>query len=165
MDQDLGLEASGLLEEHRVMQCGSNRAIQAQYEKDVTDIVSRVCKILDLKEKPPHLEREQEWQEFEFKMKILGSTMGIESEMDEAATTVADASDKRLTVKQQAMSRVLYLLLMQDCSLDFPCLRVLSHGEGFQVWQELCRKLEPKHPDRYALQLTDLLNPSWATMS
>ena len=89
--------------------------------------------------------------------------MDIEFEMDEAAATISDVSEKRLTAKQQAMSRVLYLLLMQNCPLGFSCLRVLPRGEGFRAWQELCRKFEPKHPGRYAQQLTDLLNPAWAT--
>ena len=133
MDRDLGLEASDMPEEHRVMQRVFNRAAQAQHEENITEMVSKVCKILDLKAKPPHLEKEQDWQEFKFKMKILGSTMGIESEMDEAAATVADASEKRLTVKQRAMSRVLYLLLMQNCPLGFSCLRVLPRGEGFRA--------------------------------
>ena len=119
MDRDLGLEASDLPEEHRVMQRGFNRATQAQCEEDVTEMVSKACKILDLKAKPPHLEKEQDWQDFKFKMKILGSTMGIESEMDEASATVADASEKRLTVKQPAMSRVLYCFSRKTVLLDF----------------------------------------------
>ena len=81
---------------------------------------------MDLKAKPPHLDKEQDWQEFKFRMKILGGTIDIESEMDEAAATVSDVSEKRLTAKQQAMSRVLYLLLMQNCLSVFPvCVYVL----------------------------------------
>ena len=77
IDRDLGLGASDLPEEHRVMQHGFNRGFQAQQEEDATEMVSKVCKMLDLKAKPPHLEKEQDWQEFKFKMKILGSISGI----------------------------------------------------------------------------------------
>ena len=49
-----------------------------------------------MKAKPPLLDKEQDWQEFKFKMKILGSTMAIESEMDEASATVADASENSI---------------------------------------------------------------------
>ena len=125
------------------MQHGFNRAFQAQQEEDATEMVSKVCKILDLKAKPPHLEKKQDWQEFKFKMKILGNTMGIESEMDEASATVADASEKRLTVKQRAMSRVLYLLLMQNCPLGFSCLRVLPRGEAFARGRSFAESLSP----------------------
>ena len=163
MDRDLGLDVSDLPEERRVMQRGADRTAQVQHEEDITEMVSKACKILDLKAKPPNLDKEQDWQEFKFKMKILAGTVGIESEMDEAAATVSDVSEKRLTDKQRVMSRVLYLLLMENCPLGFSCLRVLPRGEGFRAWQELCRKFEPRHPGRYAQQLTDLLNPSWAT--
>ena len=109
--RDLGLDVSDMPEERRVMQRGADRTTQAQHGDDITEMVSKVCKILDLKAKPPHLDKEQDWQEFKFKMKILAGTVGIESEMDEAAATVSDVSKKRLTDKQRAMSRVLYLLL------------------------------------------------------
>ena len=90
MDRDLGFDVSDLPEERRVMQRGADRAAQAQHGDDIMETVSKICKILDLQAKPPHLEKEQDWQEFKFKMKILGGTMDIESEMGEAAATVSD---------------------------------------------------------------------------
>ena len=62
MDRDLGLDVSDLPEERRVMQRGADRTAQVQHEEDITEMVSKVCKILDLKAKPPHLDKEQDWQ-------------------------------------------------------------------------------------------------------
>ena len=62
MDRDLGLDVSDLPEERRVMQRGTDRTTQAQHGDDITEMVSNICKILDLKAKPLHLDKEQDWQ-------------------------------------------------------------------------------------------------------
>ena len=68
-------------------------------------------------------------------------------------------------MKLRAMSRVLYMVLIQRCPLAFSRLRLLPKGWGFRAWQEVCRKFSPKHPGRFASQLTEILNPDWAHSS
>ena len=77
MDRDLGLDDLDMPEGRRVVQRGPDRTIQAQHEDDIAEMISKVRKNLDLKAKPPHLDKEQDWQEVKFKMKILGGTMDI----------------------------------------------------------------------------------------
>ncbi len=78
VDRDLGVADVDPRAQRREVQRAVNWANQRDAEDDATDLVSKVCKIIDFKAMAPSLEKEADWEEFKFKMKVIASVLGIE---------------------------------------------------------------------------------------
>ena len=108
MDRDLGIDVNPQQEVRRAVDQASLRDM----EDDATDQVGKICKIIDFKALTPTLEKEMDWEEFKFKMKVIASVLGVEREMDLAEGWQRDdVFENDLTIKMRAVSRVLYMLL------------------------------------------------------
>ena len=90
MNRDLGIDIG---EPSSAEQRAIARTGKAEHVEDYTEILSNLCKLVDFRIVVPTFGKDETtWAEFKFKITLVAQALGIEEELNMAATWTRDVS-------------------------------------------------------------------------